>query len=104
MKNIEKWPTHFSVVKVVDSFLSKLLKIYLIVGILNQSQLDQAISDIDIHAKTQIDEDRFVIASLVSRERLEAILEQYRERALRWRGQYQAMSKALVAACEEALR
>ena len=104
MKNIEKWPTHFSVVKVVDSFLSKLLKIYLIVGILNAKQLDQASSDIDVHAKVQIDEDRFVIASLSSQERLEAILELYRDRAKHWRGQYQAMSKALVAACEGALR
>ena len=104
MKSTEKWPTHFSMVKVIDSFLSELLNIYLIVGILNQSQLDQVGSDIDLHAKVQIDEDRFVIASLASQERLEAILEQYRECALRWRGQYQAMSKALVAACEGALR
>ena len=103
MKNVEKWPTHFSVVKVVDSFLSKLLNIYLVVGVVNEKQLNEASKDIDLHARMQIDEDRFVIASLVNQDRLDGVLARYRERASRWRGQYQAMSKALVAACEEVL-
>ena len=103
MKNEEKWPTYFHVVKIVDSVLSKILNIYLIVGVVNKKQLDEGAHDIDLHARVPIGEDRFVIASLVDQDRLNLILERYRERASRWRGQYQAMSKALVVACEEAL-
>ena len=102
MKNIEKWPTLFRVVKIVDSVLSKILNIFLLVGVVNENQLNGA-KDIDLHVSVQIEEDRFVLASLVNEDRLGEILERYRSSVLRWRGQYQAMSKALVAACEEAL-
>ena len=103
MRNIERWPTFFRVVQIVDSFLSKLLNIYLIVGVVNENQLNEVGNDIDLHVKLEIEADKYVIASLTTEERLGDILGQYRSRAAHWRGQYQAMSKALVAACEAVL-
>ena len=103
MQNANKWPTFFQVVKVVDGVISKVLTIFLIVGVVNEKQAKEASKVFDLHAKIEIETDRFVIASLVNEEKLKEIVKVFNPRAKEWRGQYQALSKEIVKACKDVL-
>lgn len=53
---------------------------------------------------TQVDKDKFVLLGVMNRKQLEAMLwrleEEYEDKARQWRGQYQALAKAIVEALE----
>lgn len=53
---------------------------------------------------TEVDKDRFVLLGVLTKKQLDALrqdLQQpYEERANSWRGQYQALAKAIVGAFE----
>ena len=105
MKATEKWPTFFRVEQISDSVLSQAFSVYLIVGVVNPSQLQQVHRELDPRATTEIkiEEGKFVVASLVTKERLEEIRQVFKPRAKSWRGQYYALANEIVSACESAL-
>jgi hypothetical protein len=53
---------------------------------------------------TQVDKDKFVLLGVMNKKQLEAILwrleEEYESKSRQWRGQYQALAKAIVEARE----
>jgi hypothetical protein len=53
---------------------------------------------------TQVDKDKFVLLGVMNKKQLEAMLwrleEEYESKSRQWRGQYQALAKAIVAARE----
>lgn len=53
---------------------------------------------------TQVDKDKFVLLGVMNKKQLEAMLwrleEEYESRSRQWRGQYQALAKAIVRARE----
>jgi hypothetical protein len=53
---------------------------------------------------TQVDKDKFVLLGVMNRKQLEAMLwrleEEYDDKSRHWRGQYQALAKAIMEARE----
>jgi hypothetical protein len=53
---------------------------------------------------TKIEEDRYILLGVFTKKQMETLMqglqEDYAERATGWRGQYQALAKAIVAAYE----
>ena len=53
---------------------------------------------------TQVDKDKFVLLGVMNKKQLEAMLwrleEEYASKSRRWRGQYQALAKAIMEARE----
>ena len=53
---------------------------------------------------TQVDKDKFVVLGVMNKKQLEALLwrleEEYESKSRQWRGQYQALAKAIVEARE----
>lgn len=53
---------------------------------------------------TKIDKDKFVLLGVFTKKQLDTLMqglqEEYEERASGWRGQYQALAKAVVSAYE----
>ena len=53
---------------------------------------------------TQVDKDKFILLGVMTKKQLEAMLwrleEEYEPRSRKWRGQYQALAKAIVKARE----
>lgn len=53
---------------------------------------------------TQVDKDKFVVLGVMNRKQLQAMLgrleAEYEDKARQWRGQYQALAKAIVEARE----
>jgi hypothetical protein len=53
---------------------------------------------------TKVDKDRFVLLGVLTKKQLEALLwrleEEYEPKSRQWRGQYQALAKAVMAARE----
>jgi hypothetical protein len=53
---------------------------------------------------TQVDKDKFVLLGVLTKKQLEAMLwrleEEYEPKAKQWRGQYQALARAIVKARE----
>jgi hypothetical protein len=51
---------------------------------------------------TEVDKDKFVLLGIFTKKQLETLMkglnEDYEERATGWRGQYQALAKAIVEA------
>ncbi len=54
---------------------------------------------------TQVDQDKFVLLGVMNKKQLEAMLwrleEEYESKSRQWRGQYQALAKAIVEAREK---
>ncbi len=54
---------------------------------------------------TPIDKDKYALLGVLNKKQLETLMkglhEDYEERATGWRGQYQALAKAIVAAYEK---
>ncbi|MFH2103413.1 MAG: hypothetical protein ABIJ39_08700 [Chloroflexota bacterium] len=54
---------------------------------------------------TKIEKDKYVLLGVFTKKQLETLMgglhEDYEERASGWRGQYQALAKAIVAAYEK---
>lgn len=103
MKNEEKWPTKFEVVKICDSILGDILSIYLIVCVVNDLQMDTASKVINFLISLPIVNGQKVGVSIVTQTKLEQIRDAFTPRSKRWRGQYQSLSKAVVSACEKAI-
>lgn len=53
---------------------------------------------------TQVDKDKFVVLGVMNKKQSEAMLwrleAEYEDKARQWRGQYQALAKAIVVAWE----
>jgi hypothetical protein len=53
---------------------------------------------------TQVDKDKFILLGVMTRKQLDALLwrleEEYEPRSRKWRGQYQALAKAIIKARE----
>jgi hypothetical protein len=53
---------------------------------------------------TQVDKDKFVLLGVMTKKQLEAMLwrleEEYEPKSRKWRGQYQALAKAIMEARE----
>jgi len=106
MKNDEKWPARFEVVRISESLLSEVFNIYLVVCVANKAQTDTASEVINFLVRIPLDDDKegqAVSASLVTEKKLISIKQAFTPRSKSWRGQYQAISKFIVAACEKAL-
>jgi len=106
MKNDEKWPARFEIVRISESLLSEIFNIYLVVCVANKAQTDTAAEVINFLVRIPLDDDKegqSVSASLVTEKKLISIKQAFTPRAKGWRGQYQAISKFIVAACEKAL-
>jgi len=105
MKATERWPTYFQVERISGSVLGQAFNVYLIVGVVNASQLPEVCKVLEPRAPTEIkiEEGKFVVASLVTEEQLGRIHQVFRPRAKGWRGQYYALAKAIVSACESVL-
>jgi hypothetical protein len=106
MKSVEKWPARFEIVKISESLLSEVLNIFLIICVANKAQTDTASEVINFLVRIPIADDKegqLVSASLVTENKLISIKQAFTPRSKSWRGQYQVISKFIVAACEKAL-
>ena len=108
MKVEERWPTSFQIRKINDNVLSKAMTVFLIIGVVNEKQAQEELLNkaLDLHAEFKIGDDQFVIASLVTEDRLENLYEVFKPRAkgkYKYSGQYLPLARELVRICEEGL-
>ena len=49
----------------------------------------------------EVDDDEFIIIGVVNKKQLDTIFDEFEPYSRSWRGQYQALARAIVKACEE---
>jgi hypothetical protein len=103
MKNEDKWPVCFEIVPFSNSILGEVFNLYFITCIANKEQLDTVAEVILFQAKVPIDGDRFVGTGLYTTKNIQSLLDYFNPRSKEWRGQYQAISKKVVSACNAVL-
>jgi hypothetical protein len=104
MKNDEKYPVIFEIAQYSDSILGDTLNLYFVTCVANKLQIDTLAEAIKIQNTVKIDDDEFVVTGLYTQQKIEHLLAYFNKRAKEWRGQYQSISKAVVAACNTALK
>ena len=103
MKSKDKWPVVFQITLITESLRNESLTTYLVVGIMNYKQVDTMAELINLHANFQVDEDKYVIAVLLTQDQLKALYVKFEPLSRSWRGQYQSLTKAFVKAYQEVM-
>lgn len=98
MKNTEKWPVVFQVTRLPNSLLNKLPNGYLIAGVVNRNQKASVTWRFPLQSDAEIEEDRYIITLLLDADGIERLYNTFEPLSRSWRGQYQSLAKAIVAA------
>lgn len=104
MKNDEKYPVIFEITQYSDSLLGDVFNLFFITCVANKLQVDTLAGAIKLQNIIEIDDDKFVVTGLYTQQKIEHLLGYFNQRAKEWRGQYQSISKAVVTACNNALK
>lgn len=104
MKNDEKYPVIFEINQYSDSILGEVFNLYFVTCVANKQQVETLAGAIKIQNTVEIGDDQFVVTGLYTPQKINHLLEYFNQRAKEWRGQYQSISKAVVAACNHALK
>jgi hypothetical protein len=104
MKNDEKYPAIFEIAQYSDSVLGDVFNLYFITCVSNKLQIDTLAEAIKLQNTVKIDDDKFVVTGLYTQQNIEHLLVYFSKPAKKWRGQYQPISKSVVAACKAALK
>ena len=73
----------------------------ILVGVLNESQLDTLGQECQFTSKTSLDEGETLVVGVISPTELERLCQIFEPRSRKWRGQYQALAKAIVSAGQD---
>lgn len=98
MKNAEKWPTVFQAIRLPDNLLTRLPTGYLVIGLVNQNQKESVVYRFSLQSEDKVEDDRYIITLLIDQDGLEQLYNTFEPFSRSWRGQYQALAKAVVAA------
>lgn len=104
MKNDEKYPVIFEISQYSNSVLEDVFNLYFVTCVANKLQVDTLAGAIKLQNTVQIDDNKFVVTGLYTQQKIEHLLSYFNQRAKEWRGQYQSVSKAVVTACNNALK
>jgi hypothetical protein len=98
--SIEKWPTVFNIVNVASSVLGEQFILYFVTSVSTKDQAEEVKKVIPILSETAIEADKVVLTTLIHKGQLKLLYETFAPRAKEWRGQYYALSQAIVEACK----
>jgi hypothetical protein len=97
---MQKWPTIFNAVNVSSSVLGESLTLYFLTGVVNQIQADELRKVIPILSELEIEQDKWVLTTLVNKSQLNNLYEFFEPLSREWRGQYYALANAIVDMCK----
>jgi hypothetical protein len=79
------------------------LDLFFVTGVMNGNQRDVLKDRMTLHSELLVDEDRWVISTLVTYPQLIKVYEEFTQLSKEWRGQYYVITNKFVEVCKAAL-
>jgi hypothetical protein len=97
----EKYPTIFDVKKVVSSYFEREFELYLVTGVVNELQLPWVEKSIKILSEVPIEPNKIIISTLVNKDQLDKLYNDFLPSSKKDRGQYYPLANAIFEAYEK---
>lgn len=98
--SFEKWPAEIRISMVVSSVLDREMSLYFVTGLMNKKQYTTLKEKMPIMSDFQVDDKRWVVATLLTHQQLSDAYNAYTSLAKTWRGQYYVITNKFVSACK----
>ena len=96
--SFEKFPAEIKIEKVSSSILGQEFNLYFVSGWMDKNQLETIQKRMPVLSTFQVDDDKWVIATLINQQQLEKVYEVFTQLAKEWRGAYYVITNKFVQA------
>lgn len=98
--SFKKFPAELAIKPIVSSILGQEVSAYFVSGVMNKKQFDTLKGKINIHFDHQIEDDKWVVSTIITHQQLEGAAEAFKHPSKEWRGQYYVIANRFLDACK----